>query len=242
MSANCLTRRMLLVLVAICTFATLATAQLPSGYLAPPGQLDEDKVLGAKTPYRPQPGDLVFFTNDSLFFDMLYALAWTGAPHHVGIVVALPDGKPAIAEAGAFHLSSVKLIDLPAHLRTFPGHVHIRRLLKPLSPEQAHKLNRYALEQTCKPYAHIRVVVDSMILRSHGVIGSRLFGCSSLDRSSWTCYELVVACAASGGLLDPTEVKPNTVFVRDLFRDEPEIFGTIWHAPAIWSPGPEAPR
>jgi hypothetical protein len=207
----------------------------PTGYLVCTSPDADGKTPCCKQPYHPQPGDLIFFTNESFWFDVLYACAFTGPPHHVGMVVLLPDGTPTIAEAGAWQLSRVKLIGMPGRMRTHEGVVHVRRLRTPLTIEQSRCLTRYALSQTNKHYAYVRVVLEASVLRSHGCIGAHLFGCPSVDRSSWTCCDLTVACAAAAGLLDPQEIKPNTVYVRDLFRDDQEVFRILWEKPVLWS-------
>jgi hypothetical protein len=237
MTAKCLTGRALvfLLVIGLPTPRARARADHPTGYLAPSCPQSDGKALCPREPYHPQPGDLIFFSNESVLFDLLYACALTGRPHHVGIVVLLPDGTPTIAEAGAWKLSRVKLIHLQGRLRTFPGIAHVRRLRTPLTVEQSRCLTRYALAQTCKPYAYVRVVLEASVMRSHGRIGSYLFGCPTLDRRSWTCCEMTVACAAAAGLLDPHEVMPNTVYVRDLFRCKPAVLGTIWEEPVLWA-------
>jgi hypothetical protein len=237
MSVTCLTRKALvfLLVMGLPVPPVRARGNHPAGYLSRACPETDGKAPCLKHPYDPQPGDLVFFTNDSFLFDILYACALTGAPHHVGMVVLLPNGTPTIAEAGAWNLSDVKLIDLRGRMRTHNGAVHVRRLRTPLTEEQSRCLTRYALSQTKKPYAYFRVVLEASIMRSHGLIGAHLFGCPSLERSSWNCCDLTVACAAAAGLLDPNEVMPNTVYVRDIFRSDPEVFRTIWQEPQEWT-------
>jgi hypothetical protein len=237
MTAKWMTGRALLFLLVIGLPVTRVRARgnHPTGYLAHTSPESDEKTHCVKRPYQPQPGDLIFYTNANVFFDVLYACALTGPPHHVGMVVQLPDGRLTIAEAGAWNLSPVKLIGLPGRMRTHNGLVHVRRLRKPLTVEQSRCLTRYALSQTMKPYAYVRIVLEASVTRSHGCIGAHLFGSPCLDRPRWTCCDLTVACAAAAGLVDPNEVMPNTVYVRDLFRDEPEVFHTIWEEPELWS-------
>jgi hypothetical protein len=236
MTATCLTRKALvfLLVLGLPVPPIRARGNHPTGYLALACPLSDGKTPCPKQPYHPQPGDLIFFTNSSVLFNVLYVLALTGAPHHVGMVVLLPDGTPTIAEAGAWNLSEVKLIGLAGRMRTHDGEVHVRRLRSPLTVEQSRCLTRYALAQTNKPYAYVRTVLEASVTRSHGFIGAHLFGSPCVDRPSWNCCDLTIACAAIAGLLDPNEVMPNTVYVRDLYRNHPEVFGVIWEEPEMW--------
>src|SRR5262249_28219157 len=121
----------------------------------------------------------------------------------------------------------------------FDGIIHVRRLRCPLTSEQSRCLTRFALSQTNKPYAYARVVLEATFMRSHGLIGSHLFGSPTVDRSKWNCCDLTISCAAAVGLLDPHDVMPNTVYVRDIFSNDRDVFRTLWEEPALWSATPD---
>src|SRR5262249_26384943 len=60
-------------------------------WTAAPGRVDSTRFL--REAYIPKEGDLLFFTDHSPFWRVLYLLAYTAPPYHVGIVVRLHDGR-----------------------------------------------------------------------------------------------------------------------------------------------------
>src|SRR5262245_44834320 len=100
-------------------------------YLCPPGGTSDDIPTGPREVYVPAEGDLVFFAEDSLFWRCMYALAHTGPPYHVGIVVRLPDGRMATLEAAPYTTIHVFLLDALPRLHSHDGAVWVRRLRVP---------------------------------------------------------------------------------------------------------------
>lgn len=207
------------------------------GWLAPP-TLCPQEASATPEPYLPQPGDIVLFSHDRLRSRFVYALARTGKPYHAGIVVRLPDGRFAILEAGPYDYVHVYLMDLLPRLRTHEGVLWVRRLRVPLSPSASARLTSFALVQTGKRFALFRVILQATPFRAHGAFHSRLFGSARIDRHGWFCSELVVAALAVAGRIDPHFMKPNTVYPRDLFRDEPFDLKPCWEAPRRWMCAP----
>src|SRR5271170_5397737 len=64
--------------------------------------LDHELRLPA-CPYLPQPGDIYMTTDQWWIAKWGHKLARSGAPHHSGVVVALPNGRLALLEGGPFH-------------------------------------------------------------------------------------------------------------------------------------------
>src|SRR4051794_16699562 len=84
----------------------------PAGYLVP----------GAGHPavaYEPREGDLVFYDDHSAVWTALFALADTGPPLHMGIVVKKPGGGLAVLEAGPDDTVWVDLLDVVPRLHQF---------------------------------------------------------------------------------------------------------------------------
>src|SRR5579864_109467 len=63
-------------------------------------------------PYEPREGDLIFYDDHSKVWTALFALAGTGPPLHMGIVVRKKDGTLAALEAGPDDTVWVDLRDL----------------------------------------------------------------------------------------------------------------------------------
>lgn len=193
---------------------------------------------GPREPYLPQPGDIVLYEHESLRTRFLYTLARTGKPYHSGLVVKLPDGRPAILEAGPYDYLHVYLMDALPRMRSHEGAVWVRRRRVPLTPEESARLTAFALEQTGKRFALFRIMLAVTPFRAHGVLHGRVFGSARIDRSSWFCSELVIATLAVAGLIDPHVIKPNTVYPRDLFVDHPFDLKPCWEEPRRWICGP----
>jgi hypothetical protein len=210
-----------------------ARAGQPAGWLLPACAGWED-LLAAREAYVPQPGDIILYSSDHLRSRFLYALAHTGQPYHAGVVVYLPDGRPAVLEAGPYDYVHVYVMDLLPRLRTHEGPVWVRRRCVPLTPEQSARLTAFALEQTGKRFALFRVILEATPLRAHGHVHSRLFGSARIDRHRWFCSELVIAALAVAGVVDPRAIMPNTVYPRDLFRDHPFDLKPCWEPPRRW--------
>ncbi len=204
------------------------------GWLLPPQACAHD-TTAEREAYIPQPGDIILYAHESLRSFFLYSLARTGKPYHAGVVVRLPDGRPAILEAGPYDLISVYLMDALPRLRTHEGTIWVRRRRVPLTPEQSARLTAFALEQTGKRFALFRVILEATPLRVHGPLRRRLFGSSRIDRQHWFCSELVIASLAVAGVLDPHAIKPNTVYPRDLFYDRPFNLKPCWEEPRPWT-------
>jgi hypothetical protein len=190
-------------------------------------------------PYTPREGDIILYSDDSVLWRWLYALARTGPPYHVGIVTRLPDGRPAVLEAGPYDTNYVYLMDVLPRLHTHNGPAWVRRLRVPLPPDQSARLTAFALAQTNKRFALGRLALQITPLKARGPLRSHLFGSPRLDHRRWFCSQLVVAAAGAAGLLDLRAIPPNSVYPRDLFVDSPYDFLPLWEPPARWTPGPE---
>lgn len=222
----------------------------PCSYLYQPGyHLDNVCCLPAEV-YCPQPGDIFLATDNALWAQAGHRMAWSGPPHHSGIVFLRPDGRPAIMEAGPHNSVTVETIDLLDHLNSHDKvgeKVFIRRRKVPLTPEQSCKLTAWVLAQEGKPFATVRLVAQITPFRTRGPLRTYFIGKPNGERDRYFCSELVLETCVAVGLVNPDDVRPSATYPRDLF------FGTslnpflcqhlkfleeCWYPPARWTSCP----
>src|SRR5262245_31284215 len=139
---------------------------------------------GAPVPYTPREGDLVFYSRRDLPMVFFYAFARTGHPHHSGVVVRVGD-EVMVLESGATVVPGqrVGLLDLPGrfceHLSHGPDRViWVRRVKRPLAPDESARLTAFACSQLGKPFAsYARLALIAL--------PGRLGGPSSPGQGSW---------------------------------------------------------
>jgi hypothetical protein len=191
-------------------------------------------------PYMPREGDLVFYDDRSVVWTPLFAMAGTGPPLHMGMVVRKADGSFAVLEAGPDDAVWVKLLDLGPRLKQFHddfprGTISIRRCKVPLTAERSAALTNFANAQNGKRYAVLRLLAQGTSLRARGPLAPMLAK-TDLTRDSWMCSELSVACAAVAGLLDGNQIHANATYPRDLVNNEYHDLGATWEGAAEWRP------
>jgi hypothetical protein len=190
-------------------------------------------------PYRPREGDLVFYDDHNRTWTALFALAGTGPPLHMGIVVKKPGGVLAVLEAGPDDSVWVKVLDLRPRLRQFRrdfhGTITIRRCKVRLSRQQSAALTRFAMAQEGKRYAALRLLAQGTPLRVRGPL-EPLLGQTHMDRDAWICSELAVAAGTVVGLFDPKVVRSNATYPRDLIDNRRFDLRAAWDDPAQWQP------
>jgi hypothetical protein len=228
-------------------FASLCSVGLASclvfGELLP---LNPREPFGQRAvPYTPREGDLIFFDDHNTIWNGLFALAGTGPPLHMGIVVKKPDGGLAVLEAGPDDSVWVTLQDLGPRLhqfdRDFHGTVTVRRCKATMTTRQSAALTRFALAQKGKRYAVLRLLAQGTPLRARGPL-EPLLAETCLDRDSWICSELAVAAGTVAGLFDPRAVPANVTYPQDLVDNQRHDLGAVWHDPAEWRPGTRVVR
>jgi hypothetical protein len=231
-------------LPAVLLFANDGSAPCPAGYLMVKSSYRGMVQLQA-VPYEPREGDLVFYDDHSKVWTALFALAGTGPPLHMGIVVRKTDGTLTVLEAGPDDTVWVDLRDLVPRLhqfrRDFDGTITIRRCKAPLNRFQSAALTRFATAQNGKRYAVVRLLAQGTPLRGRGPLES-LLGKTRIDRDSWICSEISVAGATVAGLVNPNVVHSNVAYPRDLVNNERYDLAGAWHDAAEWRPTPPARR
>jgi hypothetical protein len=238
-------------LVAACWFGQILSESpyrsepADAGFVYQPAYCLDKALRGPSVPYNPQPGDIVLPTDHSIFWTISHDLALAGHPHHSGIVIALPDGRPAMLEAGPHDVPRCQVLDIATNLRSYEleGEVWIRRRTIPLTAEQSANLTAFALAQDGKRFALVRLAGQLTLFRSRGPIRTRFVGGPHGERCSYFCSELVTEGCVAGGLLDPATTRPAATYPSDLFFDRshnPYLAKNLrlapdWDPPARWT-------
>ena len=215
----------------------------PFGYLYQSAySLDAQPRLPAEA-YSPQPGDLILGSNPNLIWSTAYLIAGTGGPGHSAIVVSLPDGSPAVLEAGTSDRAVVAVTPLQCWFRRYKGKVWVRRRKTPLGEEESNRLTEFALLNDGKRYAALRLLAQLTPFRARGHFRTTYIGKPHGIRRRYYCTEIVLEALVYAGLLDRETTRPTATYPRDIFFDRSNIphidrhLGLVcdWHVPAFWT-------
>lgn len=181
-------------------------------------------------PYMPQPGDIFLASDHEWWAKWGHWLACTGAPQHSGIVVALPDGRLALLEAGPHNETYVEVADLIPRLVSYAvkERVWIRQRCEPLTEDQSRRLTAFALAIDGKPFDVAQLVAQITPFRCRGPLRTAYMGkayavnffpeCPDQGlRKKYFCSEAVTEACVAAGLLDPETTRPGATYPRDLF-------------------------
>lgn len=184
--------------------------------------------------YQPQPGDIVLYDDFNKLHHLLFKLANTGGPTHVAMVIARPDGTPALLDLTGPKVITAKvcIIDIDKRFEAFPGLIMVRRLRAPLTAEQSQELTQFAQAQNGKAFALPRIVMQATPFCPRR---RELFGHTYLDRKRWFCSELVVAGCAKARLIDGKMCRGNATYPRDLAYDEFIDLSAVYYPPVRWA-------
>ena len=218
-------------------------------YLYQPAYELDDHLRGPAQPYEAQPGDIFLATDNAFWAQAGHRMAFSGPPHHSGIVFARPDGRLAILEAGPHNSVTVETVDLLDHLNSHHRvgeKVFIRRRRVPLTAEQSAKLTSWVLAQEGKPFAVLRLVAQITVFRTRGPLRTYFMGQPNGERDRYFCSELVLETCVTVGLLNAADVRPSATYPRDLFFDSslnPFLskhlnLSACWYPPARWTNHP----
>jgi hypothetical protein len=225
--------------------------QAIGSYLDRPAFCEDKKRRFPVTPYAPQPGDLMFSADGSVFWLAMHKLAGTSHPTHSAIVFQRPDRSMAILEAGPHDTLHIRSMDAIPHLRSYEeeGRVWIRKRACPLTAEQSARLTEFAVKQDGKRFAIIRLGQQLTVLRARGPIKTCFFAKPyGPERSSYYCAELCMEALVATGALDAATTRPAATYPRDFFMDaslNPYInkhlkLAPDWDPPARWTSGIES--
>lgn len=221
-------------------------------YLYRPAYCIDDVHRLPARPYQPQPGDIVLATDDKFFWKIMHNLAWTGHPHHTGVVFARCDGSLAVLEAGPYDTRWIRTDDVLPHLKKYEerGLVWVRARKCPLTPEQSACLTAFCERQDGKKFAISRIMFQLTLLRPRGpfTLKTRLTGKPKGERNRYYCTELVLEALVAAGALDPERTRPAATYPRDVFMDHsPNFFlnrimqfSECWGPSARWTQCPVA--
>jgi hypothetical protein len=178
-------------------------------------------LRGEPVSYEPQPGDVVLFVSDSPIYQLLFTIALTGEPYHAGVVVRMPDGTPAVLEAGPPDVDPrVRLVPVAERFAEDSGRVYVRRRAEPLTAEQCDALTTFACRQKGKPYALLRFLCQGTPIRCRGPLRTKYIGKCRGECFSYFCSELVMESLVAACLCDKETARPRATTPQDLFYDE----------------------
>ncbi|MFO0822212.1 MAG: hypothetical protein U0792_03695 [Gemmataceae bacterium] len=232
--------------------------EAPNGYVYQPEFSVDYELRGPARPYTPQPGDIYLATEDWFIARFGHLTVKSGAPHHSGIVFAMPDGRLMLLEGGPDSTLWIRSLDVIPRLAHYSDtkRVWIRQRAVPLTPEQSCKLTAFALAATDRHFAAVRMVKERSFFRAKGPLRTPLLHraqATGFDpnnpepymRKKYFCSELVTEACVAAELIDGHTARPTSMYPRELF------FGTSripyirnhldmseWFAPTRWTPEP----
>jgi hypothetical protein len=210
----------------------------PVGYLWFYRTDDRGQTSKAVVPYVPREGDMIFYDDQSKFWEFMYALAHTTPPYHCGIVVRKPTGELATLEAGPDDTLFVEICDILPRLHHFKGIIQVRRCKRGLTPEQSARLTAWAQAQAGKHYAWLRLALQITPLKTRGGPLRRSLARTYFDRHRWICSELNVAAAELVGLLDPAVLRATNVYPAELVDERVYDLRAVYEESGYWAPHP----
>jgi hypothetical protein len=187
--------------------------------------------------YAPREGDLIFYDDQSRIWTTLFALAGTGPPLHMGMIVKRGNGKLAVLEAGPDDTLKVEVLDFPHRLhqfhRDYQGTITIRRCKASLTGEQSAALTKFAEAQQGKRYAFFWLLLQGTPFRVRGPL-EPVLARTRFDQNAWICSEISIAAGTVAGLFDPKVVAANVAYPRDLQDNTRYDLSGHWHDGAVW--------
>jgi len=231
--------------------STLAVVGGPSespqfGYLNQPAYSIDKCPRPPFVAYRPQPGDIILYSDSNIAWATLYAIAGTGAPGHSGLVTRMSDGELGVLEAGYNDKPWVRFIRLDERLPSYKGTCWVRRRKSPISAEQSQILTEFAETIDGHRYGVLRLLAQLTPIRKRGPLRLYVMGKARGVRDTYICSEAVLEGLVLAGLLDAETTRPSATYPRDLFFDSSpnrylnrhfKLCGD-WEIPQLWRRGP----
>jgi hypothetical protein len=233
----------------------------PIGFLYRPAFSVDYELRQPAEGYVPQPGDIFLATDERLFARVAHLVGHSGAPHHSGIIFALPDGRPALLEGGPDNSWYVRVLDLSHQLEFYGSlkRVWIRRRAEPLTPDESARLTAFALAAADRQFAELRLWSQgNPLVKAKGPVRTAFVGrphAAAFDpavpgsgmRTRYFCSELVTEACVAAGLLPADTTRPPSMYPRELFFGssripylERHLDMSAWCPPARWTAAPGA--
>jgi hypothetical protein len=221
-----------------------------TGFLYQPAYSVDRLPRPPATPYSPKPGDLLLLSDPTPVYTLLYALAGTGRPGHGGLVVALPDGRLGVLEAGWNDTTWTRVTPLEWRLNEYPGTVWVRERLVPLTPDQSARLSEFAALAADRRYGMARFAGQLTPFRGRGPLRTFVVGRPIGPGRRYHCAQALVEALVYAGLADARTTRPAATYPQDLFFDDsrnpylrrhPPLAAGGWQVPALWTRCPGGP-
>jgi len=173
---------------------------------------------------------MIIYAYDQPMWNSLYRIFKSGPPTHSGVIFRLPDCSLRILETGSLQPPKVDIVEVQPRLNTYRGSLWLRRLHHPLTPEQSAKLTDFALDQGCKRFAQVRVLLEGLTGRNLSRVRWLLVGPPPFERPAYYCSELVLIALVVADVLPIGILGPRMPDPRDLFWDKPHDL-SCWYGP-----------
>jgi len=212
------------------------------GCLNQPAYSIDKKPRLPMTLYDPQPGDVLLYSDANIFWGLMYAIAFTSAPGHTGLVVRQDDGSLGVLEAGYNDKPWVRVVPLAERLHQYPGTIWVRQRKTPLTEEQSRIISCFAAEIDGRRYGVIRLILQMTPIRNRGPLRTCWLGKPAGLRSTYICSEATMEALVLAGAIDGATARPSATYPRDLFFDRAanlyvnrhRPLEADWHMPALW--------
>ena len=204
----------------------------PVGFLVPAAP--DSKAV----PYEPRPGDIVLYDDSNRFYHLVFKLANTAPPTHAAMVIAQPEGKPALLEltGPTMLFAKVVIMDVDTRFQAYPGTIMVRRIRTSMTSQQCQDVAQFAQAEAGKQFALGRVLLQGTPFCPRNGLRRELFGHTYPSRNRWFCSEIVVAAGAAAHVLDGKAHCANATYPRDLVDNERHDLGAVWEDAAVWRP------
>ncbi len=148
-------------------------------------------------PWVPQEGDIVLMSHRGERQSWVYHIGRSGHPFHAALIIRQATGNLTMLEAGGSE--DMRVTQLPIGYRMgkyFQYHdspvAWVRRIKRPVTPEQSVRMARFGNTQLGKPFASAWRMWP-MVLPTRPMPSTRP------DQSSWYCSELVLETLFTAG-------------------------------------------